>query len=576
MRHCFQKKPKYHHHLRPVIAIGLTMVLAACSGGGGGGASATATPASATPDPGTPVNVQYPASASLDSFQYQIQNASSGKVLGINGQSQSAGAGVVQETNTGSADTLWHFMQQIDSGGDYRANIENLLTHQVLAMSAAATVSGAPAAAAALSGAQAVQYANTGNDDQNWVLYLLKDGNYLLKNHNSNLYLQYDAGTDTIDQAARATSGSGCTCQEWTLTATAAAPYSAPMAVQGSGIEVHDPNMLQDANHVYWLYGTHQTVASSTDLVTWTAYKGCAAGAMGGYAPNCPIIGPDLPSWTGLQTPLSWNNGANTDVWAPDVMLANGTYYQYYSIPVAPDPASGCAVSACQGGEAIIGLATSTSPSGPWTDKGWITRSWSNTSTPIAGFGFLNTTRDNAIDPAPFIDAQGNWWLVYGSWFDGTHMIQLDPASGLPLTANPTIYNIAHRWFGEEGPFVYPYVFNGTQYYYYFAPINACCSATSPYRIIYGRSTSPTGPYYDRGGLPLYDANGGGGGTILLSAHGKYVGPGGQSVFTDTGPNGTESLPTLVYHYYDGDANGTPKLGLNRIAFTADGWPYLP
>jgi arabinan endo-1,5-alpha-L-arabinosidase len=244
-------------------------------------------------------------------------------------------------------------------------------------------------------------------------------------------------------------------------------------------------------------------------------------------------------------------------------MFANGAYYQYYAIPVEPDTA---------GGEAIIGLATSTSAFGPWTDQGWVTRSWSNTSsTPIAGFGFVEGSTDNAIDPAPFVDASGNWWLVYGSWFDGTHIIQLDPSSGLPSTSNTTVYNIARRWWGEEGPFIY--YWNG--YYYYFAPVNACCSATSPYRILYGRSTSPTGPYVDRGGVPLYDSQGGGGGTILLSAHGHIVGPGGQSVFTDTGVNGASSLPTLVYHYYDGNNNGTPTLGISRIAFTADGWPYV-
>jgi arabinan endo-1,5-alpha-L-arabinosidase len=51
------------------------------------------------------------------------------------------------------------------------------------------------------------------------------------------------------------------------------------------------------------------------------------------------------------------------------------------------------------------------------------------------------------------------------------------------------------------------------------------------------------------------------------------VGPGGQSVFTDT-VNGI-SVPTLVYHYYDGNNGGTPTLGINRLAFTADGWPYV-
>jgi arabinan endo-1,5-alpha-L-arabinosidase len=153
--------------------------------------------------------------------------------------------------------------------------------------------------------------------------------------------------------------------------------------------------------------------------------------------------------------------------------------------------------------------------------------------------------------------------------------VQLDPATGLRLASNTQIYNIAFRWWGEEGPFIYPKVVNGTQYYYYFAPINPCCSATSPYRILYGRSTSPTGPYLDRGGVPLYNANGSGGGTILLSAHGHIVGPGGQSVFTDVGADGSKSLSTLVYHYYDGNNNGTPMLGINRILFTSDGWPYV-
>ena len=531
-----------------------------------------------TPDMGTIVNVQYPASTVLDSNQYQIKNAASGLVLGLDGQSQTAGTSVVQEANTGSVDSMWHLMQQVDTSGDHRANIENMLTHQVIGLSAAPPASGAVPSSALASGAQALQYSNTGNDDQNWVLYQLTDGNYLMKNHASSLYLQDDSSNMTssaiIDQGARATSGAGCSCQEWTLVNTGTAAYTAPLTVQGTGIYVHDPYMLQDQNHVYWLYGTHQTIAYSTDLSTFTyttgttPYGACASTQSGDdwltVAGHCADIGPDLASWTGLQTPPSDNNGGNTDVWAPSLMFVGGVYYQFYAIPVEPDTA---------GGEAIIGLATSSSPFGPWTDKGWITRSWSNTVTnPLSGFGFTAGTKDNAIDPAPFVDAQGNWWLVYGSWFDGTHMIQLDAATGLPSTTNTTVYNIADRWWGEEGPFIY--YWNG--YYYYFAPVNPCCSPTSPYRILYGRSTSPMGPYVDRGGVPLYNSEGGGGGTILLSAHGHIVGPGGQSVFTDTGATGTESLPTLVYHYYDGDKNGTPTLGINRIAFTADGWPYLP
>jgi arabinan endo-1,5-alpha-L-arabinosidase len=31
----------------------------------------------------------------------------------------------------------------------------------------------------------------------------------------------------------------------------------------------------------------------------------------------------------------------------------------------------------------------------------------------------------------------------------------------------------------------------------------------------------------------------------------------------------------MVYHYYDANNNGNPTLGVNRIGFTADGWPYV-
>ncbi|MGD0894045.1 MAG: chitobiase/beta-hexosaminidase C-terminal domain-containing protein, partial [Terracidiphilus sp.] len=191
-----------------------------------------------TPDMGTIVNVQYPASSTLDSYQFQIQNAATGMVLGISGQSQADGTSVVQESDTSSTDSMWHFMQQVDTPatGDYRANIENLLTHQVIGFSSVPPSNGVVPPAAAEAGAQALQYSNTGNDDQNWVLYLLADGNYLLKNHNSGLYLQYDSTNSTIDQNARATTGLGCICQEWNLINTNTAAYTAPLTVQGTGI----------------------------------------------------------------------------------------------------------------------------------------------------------------------------------------------------------------------------------------------------------------------------------------------------------------------------------------------------
>jgi arabinan endo-1,5-alpha-L-arabinosidase len=499
-----------------------------------------------------------------DSYQFKFMNAVSGLVLGISGQSQTAGASVVQESDTGSTDALWHFMPM--TSGQF--NVENLLTHQVLGISDASTAVGA----------QALQWADNGTADHLWKVFLLSDGNYILQNVNSGYFLE-DANSNTttsatIDQGARTATGNvGCACQEWTLISTGVSAYPAPRTVTGTGIYVHDPYMLQDpATHDYWLYGTHQTLAYSTDLSTFTyttstSQLGACTTEEGGYwlydDSRCPIIGPDFVQWTGLQVPKSDNSGENTDIWAPSLMYQKNTYYQYYSIPVEPST----------GAEAIIGLATSTTPYGPWTYQGWVISSWTDgTTDPITssyGWDFVAGTTWNAIDPAPFVDASGNWWLIFGSWEDGTHLLPLSSSTGLRPTGSTTMYTIGYRPAGgEEGPFIY--YWNG--YYYYIAPINVCCNGTaSTYRTIVGRSQTVTGPYYDRGGVNLAD----GGGTILVSSHDNIYGPGGGSVFTDTGADGSQSLPTFVYHYYDGNDNGTPKLGISRLAFTSDGWPYV-
>jgi arabinan endo-1,5-alpha-L-arabinosidase len=475
------------------------------------------------------------------SVQYKIKNVNSGLVLGLSGASQAAGTNVVQWEDNGTSDHLWHFMPM----GNGQYNIENMLTHQVLGVANGSTADGA----------QVLQWADNGTADHLWVVTQAADGNFLIQNVNSGKYLEvYMASTlntATIDQWG----STGCTCQEWQLVNTQVSPYPAPRTVAGNGIFVHDPYMLRDASGKYWLYGSHQTLATSTDRTNFTMYTSCTTAQMGGYAPNCPPIGPDFSSWSGLQTPKGWNNGANTDIWAPSILVSNGTYYQYYSIPYLPS----------SGAEAVIGVATASAPQGPWTDKGFVTKSWTSTTTsPPPGFW---ATTDNAIDPAPFTDASGNWWMAFGSWSDGIHLMQLNPSTGLQSTTNTTVYTIAQRGSptsAEEGPFIYYY--NG--YYYYFAPINPCCSSSSTYRTIVGRSTSVTGPYVDRGGVALTA----GGGTILLSTHGNIVGPGGGSVFTDTGNNNT---PTYVYHYYDGNNGGRATLGINPLGFTADGWPFV-
>ena len=451
-----------------------------------------------------------------DSYTYTITNVSSSLVLGISGQSQVAGTSVVQESNTGTADANWHFIPMNNN----QFNIEDMLTHQLMGVSNASTSAGA----------QVLQWADNGTNDHLWEFYLLTDGNYLIKNVNSGLYLEDEnsnlTSSATIDQNTRATTGSGCTCQEWKLTSTNNSPYSSPISVNvtytspdTNVIGIHDPSIMKVGSY-YYLFSTHATVHAhtSTDRVNF-ADDGDGLSL--------------LPSWTNAYT------ASSGDLWAPDASAHNGVYWLYY------------AASTFGSANSAIGLAISPSGMpGTFVDSG------------AAVYTSSNCSGSNAIDPASVVDNSGNAWLAFGSYSNGIQIVPVNNSTGIPTGAACTQLAYHSSGTGIEGSYIYPH----GGYYYLFASVDACCEGvTSTYRIIVGRSTSITGPYTDRGGIALTS----GGGTILLSAHGNINGPGGESVFTDT------DGAILVYHYYDGNNSGYPALGLNVLAWTSDGWPYL-
>jgi arabinan endo-1,5-alpha-L-arabinosidase len=446
--------------------------------------------------------------------QFKIENFVSSMVLGIANQSQAAGANVVQGTDSGSTGTLWHFLPNANS----QFNIENLLTHQVMGMQNGS----------ASAGALVQQWADSGTQDHLWAFFKLTDGNYLIKNVSSSLYLE-DANSGltasaTIDQGARATTGMGCSCQEWELISTSASPYPNPMAVSvtyntqdSQSARIHDPSMVK-AGSAYYLFSTHSKLyaKTSTDRTNFSD---------DGFAL------PSIPAWTSTYT--------NGDLWAPDVSIHNGQYWIYYA-------ASGFGTN-----NSAIGLAISpTGVPGTYVDSG----------APL-----ITTTTSssiNAIDPASVIDGGGNAWLAFGSWWSGIQIVRVDNTTGLPIGTSYTQLANHPSNTGIEGSYIYQH----GNYYYLFASIDNCCAGTSStYRIMVGRSTNVNGPYTDRGGVALTQ----GGGTIVLSTHGNIIGPGGQTVLEDTDGD------LLVYHYYDGNSNGAPALGLNLLGWTSDGWPFV-
>jgi arabinan endo-1,5-alpha-L-arabinosidase len=493
-----------------IAAFLASCVLSGCGGGGAGSGGGTGGGGGGTtPDMGNLSSVS-------DSNQFTLTNAASGMVLGIAGESQSAGASLAQEANTGSTDSLWHFIPMNNN----QYNVENMLTHQLMGITNASTASGA----------QAVEWADNGTADHLWQFYLLTDGNYLVKNANSGLYLEdANSGTTssaTIDQGARATTGAGCTCQEWTLKSTSNPPYPAPDSVNvsytapdSSSIGIHDPSLL-NAGSAYYLFSTHGLIHAhqSSDRTNFSD---------DGFALS------SLPSWTNAYT------ASSGDLWAPDASEHNGAYWLYY------------AASTFGSSDSAIGLAISPSGQpGTFVDSG----------APVYTSALCPGA--NAIDPASIVDDSGQAWLVFGSWSSGIQIVPVDSSTGIPTGAACVQLAYHPSGTGIEGAYIYQH----GSYYYLFASIDTCCSGVnSTYRIIVGRSSSVFGPYTDRGGLALTS----GGGTIVLSAHGNINGPGGETVLHDTGGD------ILVYHYYDGNNNGAPALGLNTLGWSADGWPYV-
>jgi arabinan endo-1,5-alpha-L-arabinosidase len=301
-----------------------------------------------------------------------------------------------------------------------------------------------------------------------------------------------------------------------------AADYPGPGVVTGN-ITVHDPSMVKGPSGTYLLGATAPGIdlRTSTDRTNFT-YTGKAF--------------PNGASWTDTYTGTS-----NGNLWAPDLTYIGGRYLMYYS------------ASSFGSNRSAIFLATSTTGApGSWANQGLV-------------YSTTTSSDHNAIDPNLIVDRSGNWWLSLGSFWTGIKMIQLDPGTGKRLASNSTVHSIARR-SGSSTAVEAPSIMYHAGYYYLFTSWDLCCRGTgSTYKVTVGRSTSITGPYRDRAGTALTSN----GGTTILATHGTIVGPGGQSLLTDTDGD------LLVYHYYDGAANGTAKLGINLIGWDSSNWPYV-
>ncbi len=292
------------------------------------------------------------------------------------------------------------------------------------------------------------------------------------------------------------------------------------------GIRVHDPSTIAKCNDQYWIFCTGRGTPSfhSKDLATWE---------------RGPQTFSKSPEWVAQAVP---GNRSGLDFWAPDVIHFRDKYLLYFSVSTFGKNTS------------AIGLATNATldpcdPAYEWKDAGIVIQ-----SSPRDDF--------NAIDPAVTVDADGNLWLSFGSFWGGIKLIQLDPATGKRIAPDSPIHALAH-YDSIEAPFIYHH--NGA--YYLFLNWGMCCrGVNSTYNMRVGRSPTITGPYLDKDDKNMLD----GGGTLLLDTDGPFIGPGHAGILKEG------DKYWLGMHFYDGSTRwGVSKYAIRPLTWSADGWPVV-
>ena len=248
----------------------------------------------------------------------------------------------------------------------------------------------------------------------------------------------------------------------------------------------------------------------------------------------------DLIAWRARGEVLVRPDASLGDTfWAPEIAFQDGVFYLYYSVGRAD-----------RGHQ--LRVATSRRPEGPYYDSG--VSLVDPESCPFA------------IDPHPFRDDDGRWYLFYARDFLDFESAERGPSrvragTGLCLQElvemtrlgdrTATVLRSRHDWqlfqtqrpmYGSifdwhtlEGPCVVKH--DGRYHCFY----SGGCWSSSNYGVDYAVADDVWGPYIDDGAAA--------GPRILRTVLGSVMGPGHNSVVA--GPDGSAAY--LVYHAWDGE-----------------------
>jgi GH43 family beta-xylosidase len=257
----------------------------------------------------------------------------------------------------------------------------------------------------------------------------------------------------------------------------------------------------------------------------------------------------DLRSWEAVGRALVRPDAALGDsYWAPEVAWDGEAFWLYYSVGFAD-------------ARHHLRVARSVAPAGPYRDVAALTDP---------------ATCAFAIDPHPFRDLDGRWYLFHARDFldactpvrAGTALV-VQPLDGMRrLAGEPTVVLrarhewqrfLAHRpmyggrydWHTLEGPSVRRH--DGRYWCFY----SGGRWETESYGVDYAVADHVLGPYDDTGA----DA----GPRVLRTVPGRVVGPGHNSIVD--GPDGVDRI---IYHAWDPGMTAR-RMFVDRIAWTPDG-----
>ncbi len=307
---------------------------------------------------------------------------------------------------------------------------------------------------------------------------------------------------------------------------------------------VHDPS-IKKFDGFYYSYSTDVAygtdvkpgiqVRKSKDLVEWN-FVGWAFNSL-------PVEASQFIQSKG-GTPFN-------SIWAPYIMKWGSQHRLYYSLSSSTPRLS------------AIGLATASSPEGPWKESGLVVTSQND-----------NTIQTNAIDPSVIVTPSGEHWMYYGSAWDGIYVLKLDPATGLAAAGQGKGVRIANRGFtagNYNGNIEAPEVVYNASLNKYFLFISYDWLETK-YNVRVAKGDKPDGPFYDYNGRDV-NSNEDHGPMILapyqFAGHSGWQGTAHCAVFDDNGQYfmAHQGRPGINKFYMN--------MHVRKMYWTPDGWPVV-